>query len=464
MTAVKAVVRRRIVAYPAFRDRTEFSQFFAKCAFYISPILDAGSHIEVTCPRPWANGIAPGPDLDPDISRLLPPTLERTLFTEPTPRAELLGRLTSADVVLVWDQSVEADVVGRTAARCFVIDPATRTEGDSWIEAGYALASVPPQVRTLRAAHACALLAALQTQKAYVFGTGPSLSQAAAMSFDDGVSIVCNSAVRNQALLDHVRPKLIVAADPIFHAGCSSYASEFRLALTQAMQHTGATLIIQERDRHIYIAALPSELHDKIIAMPVANRVVPTFDFSERFSVTATKNVLTLFLLPVAFAIANDVGVLGCDGRPLAENRYFWKHDMASQFNDRMDAIQRVHPGFFSLSYDAYYALHCETVRRWIRAAEKRGRTVRSLTASHVPALQSRSFDRKLTTPLSWPDMVYFGWQCQVQFARRALQVTYGAALDRMRDHPRVIALMRLPIRLVRNGARALGLYQRGGA
>src|SRR5213076_14180 len=60
--------------------------------------------------------------------------------------------------------------------------------------------------------------------RAYVFGTGPSLARATEFDFSHGVRIVCNSIVRNPELLAHIRPHFIAASDFVFHFGPSRYA------------------------------------------------------------------------------------------------------------------------------------------------------------------------------------------------------------------------------------------------
>ena len=58
-------------------------------------------------------------------------------------------------------------------------------------------------------------------------------------------------------------------------------------------------------------------------------------------------NVFTFLMLPVAFALVDEVDVGGCDGRATTEN-YFWKHNPAIQYSDDLmrDAFA-AHPAFF---------------------------------------------------------------------------------------------------------------------
>ncbi|MDA8019803.1 MAG: hypothetical protein MPN21_20370, partial [Thermoanaerobaculia bacterium] len=113
-------------------------------------------------------------------------------------------------------------------------------------------------------------------------------------------------------------------------------------------------------------------------------------DLSETFELKSIDNVLTLLLLPIASTLAREVHVIGCDGRPLEEDQYFWSHNPKTQLGDLMDNIQAVHPGFFDLDYNDYYLKHCRNTERWMEAGEKIGRRYVSMVDSQVPALRRR--------------------------------------------------------------------------
>jgi hypothetical protein len=235
------------------------------------------------------------------------------------------------------------------------------------------------------------LVSQRRSRRCYIFGTGPNLSAVAGHDFSDGVAIACNSMVKNTALLDRLNPPLIVAGDPIFHAGPSIYAAEFRSHLYAAMERYGAYFLTNQRDYRIYHAHMPAHLRERLIGAPVEWGLRMNTNPTQRFVFTACPNILTLFLIPLAFALSEkEIAIAGCDGRPLADNSYFWKHDKSVQFNERMTDIQRAHPSFFDIDYDDYYFLHCETVSRWLQQAEREGRSVHNLTPSHIPALRDR--------------------------------------------------------------------------
>ena len=229
------------------------------------------------------------------------------------------------------------------------------------------------------------------SSRGYVFGMGPSLNEAANFDFTDGTSIVCNSIVKNTKLLDRIQPSILVCIDPIFHAGCSSYAAEFRNALCAALDRYDTYLVINFRDYHLFKTHLPSEFENRIVGIPFRPSKHPNLNLRESFHVTGTNNVLTALLLPLAVTLFETIHILGCDGRAVEENAYFWSHDKASQFNREMQAIQMAHPSFFNIDYDDYYFEHCHNLERWLSDAEKLGRQIENMTSSYIPALHKRS-------------------------------------------------------------------------
>lgn len=227
-------------------------------------------------------------------------------------------------------------------------------------------------------------------RKAYVFGTGPSLANVSHLDFSDGECYVANSMVKNRALLARLKPKALVAADPIFHAGCSAYAAEFRRQLIEALDEFGMYFFVPVRDYHIYRTVLPARQLERLICVPYDDKAPYNIDLGSRYYVNGTGNILTLFLLPLAATFHDEISVLGCDGRPRSENKYFWSHDPASQFGDLMQTAMVAHPAFFAIDYDDYYDEHLQTLAHAVDVIEQSGKRLVSLTPSHIPALAIR--------------------------------------------------------------------------
>jgi hypothetical protein len=94
-------------------------------------------------------------------------------------------------------------------------------------------------------------------------------------------------------------------------------------------------------------------------------------------------------MLPVASTLADEVFILGCDGR-VPTDAAFWSHHQASQYGDLMRTVNQTHPGFFEVDYVDYYARYCSHVAQVIAAGEALGKRYASVVPSYVPALADR--------------------------------------------------------------------------
>lgn len=240
-------------------------------------------------------------------------------------------------------------------------------------------------------------LPGLLSHRIYLFGTGPNFENIKNHDFSDGLVIACNSMVINEEIINNLNPKLFVIADPIFHAGPSSYASSFRTAFLKVLQKKNFPIIVPLRDYHIYSSCFPQDIVERIIPIsfypPTESNNKPVTNLFKNNHVTTTSNILTLFQLPLASTLGNEIYISGCDGRPITQNNYFWSHNKSVQINDKMSEIQKAHPAFFNISYDDYYLTHIETLEKWITEIEQQGKKVYNLTPSYIPALQNRTID-----------------------------------------------------------------------
>ena len=402
----------RLFLHPAVERQEIFDDLASRLAWYFGPVRDRLDAIHIALGRDVEAAAIPPDTFDPTVTTWVqavrglikpsPASGADALLEDMDPERDLLLRWTVAEP----PSGDMAAAINRMRAngRFYEIDAgATRMEGSFllWAVANNLMDSGPvlEQSRQRLKAFVDQLP---QRDVAYVFGTGPSLSgYVASRDFSDGLCIASNSMVKNRELLEALKPVAIVAGDPLFHAGVSRYAAEFRRNLVRALETTGAMFFAPLRDYHIHAANLPEHLRDRLIALPFDAKEPYNPDLTEALYVNPKANVLTLFLLPLASTLAQEVRIVGCDGRPLAQDQYFWKHDKAAQFNNEMDNIQRVHPAFFVRDYNDYYIEHCETVESSVRALEAAGRTVRAMTPSYVPALAERYSD-----PLAGDDRV----------------------------------------------------------
>ena len=227
------------------------------------------------------------------------------------------------------------------------------------------------------------------SDRAFVFGTGPSLQEAFKLDFrGDELTIVCNSSVKDQAFLDHVRPKILTFADQAFHFGLSDYAATFRRDVISVLHKYQCKCIVPQ-ERALLLALHYPEITDFLIAMPLGSQL--NFPTPEVLFVETTENIMSLFMVPVASALANTVYFCGADGRAPQE-RYFWQYADPAQYQSLLHTVAEWHPSFFRDRHiETYYKKHCQTLERQLAYGEERGVCYVSLTQSYIPALSRRS-------------------------------------------------------------------------
>lgn len=399
---------RRLILHPRVETQPELDDLLARCAWYFNPFLDRVDEIRVTVAPGLTFSAAPPEMFDhevaPRLRELRPRVRLVTAGTDPG-EAPLAEGDPASDAVLVWrvtppeqrSSGLATQIARyRSRGRYFEVDPlATRMEGSHYLWAGARLFTDEAAVLAASRERLAAFARSLPDLKAaYVFGTGPSLSGfVEGHDFSDGVCLAANSMVDNPELLARLKPRAIVAGDPLFHAGCSRYAGHFRRRLVEAMESTGAWFFTPLRDHHIHAAYLPPHLRERLVAVPFDAKKPYNVALDQDLYVNPKANILTLLLLPLAGTFFEEVRVVGCDGRPVDEDTYFWKHDRKAQINEQMDNIKLVHPAFFDIDYNDYYAEHCQTVALAVSTLEAAGRKVVTLTPSYVPALAERYRD-----------------------------------------------------------------------
>ncbi|MBC6406178.1 MAG: hypothetical protein GDA41_10760 [Rhodospirillales bacterium] len=403
---------KTILLYPAFSDASQSSSVFARLYWYFAPY---NRHIEAI------RVSAPFPEITVDLPYFIdkaaiasPASLEtqnkvQILQTDMS-QQDWIQAIDAADIVLLWQlpESTESDpfvslgnmqkIFGHK--KVFAVDEVRLNNSSSnMMLAALSLISDQEELLADSKRKLKTFKERITLPAGYVFGTGPSLEEARRYDYSDGHTIVCNSIVKNTPLLDKLNPIALMAGDPIFHAGPSTYASAFRKHLIDSMQDRDFHVFVPWRDYAIYLTYLPKDLHERIIGVPLQVGDAYNLNIEKKFAVLALPNVLTLLLLPIAATFFDHVGISGCDGRPLSQDSYFWGHHKASQFGDQMEAIQLAHPGFFSISYNDYYMTHCAEVERLCHEMECLGKSVEAVTASFIPALRKRGAAEPMQPP-----------------------------------------------------------------
>ena len=301
--------------------------------------------------------------------------------------------LADADIILVWDASaLRFTPILRRLGRVRIVDSEfySTTECSSYL-------NLPRFARTQQ--HDQQSVERFQmlldeysgAQDAYVFATGPSLDTVFEMNIPKhAVKVVCNSIVRNDDLLDHIQPDVLTFADPVFHFGPSEYAAQFRSDAVRAISKYNCWCIVNTPGDVLLQTQFP-EIADRIIGIP-GDSTLSNFHFPrpDELYVRSTGNIMTLFMLPIASTLVDQIHVFGADGREKDES-YFWKHSSIAQYDGLMNSVVQTHPSFFrDRVYADYYDEHIELLRELIEFGETRGKRYDSLTPSYVPVLHER--------------------------------------------------------------------------
>jgi hypothetical protein len=230
--------------------------------------------------------------------------------------------------------------------------------------------------------------------KAFLFLSGPSINEAYKHDFSAGVKIICNSIIKDRDLMKHIQPDILVFADPVFHLGPSKYADKFRELMIEAVIEHDMSVVVPENYLPLLVTHYPV-LTERIIGVKTLASTKFVFPAADNLAVKATDNILTLFMLPFASALSQEIYLIGSDGRQKSEN-YFWKHNERVQFNDLMETVFNTHPSFFrDRVYTDYYDHHCRLMEELMTYGESYGLKYFSLTYSYIPAVQKR-FNQEL--------------------------------------------------------------------
>jgi glycosyltransferase involved in cell wall biosynthesis/Flp pilus assembly protein TadD/uncharacterized Rossmann fold enzyme len=388
-----------LIYLPGFNQVKNFVDQYWRMIWYFKPVIDKIDciHVGVSCNIP--ENICVPDYLDPAIKNLEKFVAPKLQFFDSNDSNQWDVRFKNSTITMVWNEkyndnipSVEIYKSYKGRIKTLSVDKnCNRYEGSYYLSVSRDLNPFVEQDLEICKNKFQKMVGLLNAfNKCYIFGTGPSLEEAFDHDFSDGIVIACNSMVKNKPLLKHLNPSIIVIADPIFHAGCSSYAGEFRNYLCNALDSYNAFLIVPFRDYKLYLGNLDEKYHDRIIGLPFEHLERVNLDILKKYVVKTTSNVLTLFLIPIASTLSKEVHIMGCDGRKIEENNYFWTHHKDSQINEQMGNIKIAHPAFFKIDYNDYYLEHCETLENWLSTGESKGISYFNMTPSYIPAMQKR--------------------------------------------------------------------------
>jgi len=231
----------------------------------------------------------------------------------------------------------------------------------------------------------------INKNKAYCFVTGPSFDRYKEFNYEENsFKVICNSTVKNDEFLEYIgKPDLLVFADPVFHFSPSEYSAAFRDEVIKVFNKYKCFIMVPDYTKALLLSHYP-ELSDYLIGMK-HNKGDYNFPAIDKFWIKSSANILTLYMLPVASAVSEEINIIGADGRN-PDEKYFWHHSKSAQFADLMQTVFETHPSFFrDRDYKEYYEEHCKFLNDLIEYGESKGEKYYSLTKSYIPVLAKRA-------------------------------------------------------------------------
>jgi hypothetical protein len=380
---------RSILFYPRVETESRLGSILSRLGWYITPGSEADLDIHILTRSGLSLHDAELPEC------LAEHSAERLSIELHNDRQKIADIAREVDRILLHDAAARTSrITLRNLSKVTILDPEYYSE----IEPG----------NWLRVSEACRVSSEDQsssnfkrleerfanTEKAFVFATGPSLDDAYEYEFpDDSLKIICNSIVKDDELLEHIDPDVLTFADPVFHFGPNRYAHTFREDAVKTLREYDCSAVVPARDRSLLTGHHP-DLKPQTIGLNTIEEPTPVFPTSDRLEVVGTGNIMTLFMLPVASALADSVYILGADGREENES-YFWEHNDSAQYDDElMNSVADAHPSFFrDRIYEDYYDKHVGVLTDMIEFGERRGKEYNTLTHSYVPCLSNRRCD-----------------------------------------------------------------------
>ena len=348
-------------------------------------------------------------DFNSDIDSLVPPDISRLLVEnnfdivyKQTKDVDIaLSEIGNCQACLIYDENFYRKnhlCLKKITKKFYYCDPVkTRQEGSNFIQASLDLLPNKDKANNekISLSKFIKFKSSIESkvfEQATILATGPSVSNFKEYDYTGSLNIYCNSTILDHELLKTAPPNILTFADPIFHFGVSEYASSFRSSCKKFLESYSDCVIIIPIKYYALALSLFPDYKERIIGIPFTKHKPINFEISEKnFYTYTTSNILTLSLLPVATTFAKRVRLIGCDGRKVSDDSYFWNHGSSVQINDKMKAIQKAHPGFFNIDYNEYYFEHCHNLSRMLLLAEEQGWKFSHLGPSFIPALESRA-------------------------------------------------------------------------
>ncbi len=427
------------VVLPSFRQKEKLDDFLARAAWFFPQTgierLTVFVSKRLLADYQWQLPQGFDPSIERERFARLSKVLDLVEVTGPEPEAFEQQQALVGAASLIYYYDIHARELWNSAPRRalteeklqFSVDPKKeKNEAALYLEAAPKLIRWPASL--IEENHKAFLATGLfdkSYDRSIILATGPSISDYRRFDIEGAMVIACNSIIKSREIMDRARPQILVFADPIFHYGPSVYAAKFRYDLERALERYDFTIVTPLKYYATLLDTVPSA-RGRAVAVPFERNCGVVMDLQSEFRTQTTDNILTLLMLPLAYTFSDKVLVFGCDGRPEEDNTYFWKHQNAVQYADKMDNIKTIHSSFFVMDYDDYYTRHQEKTERFVQMAESLGKSFQSGGFSYIPAMRKRGTEAYILKQ---------GVSAGGQRSQKAMIVDLGGGDDRDRLH-----------------------------
>ena len=383
------------------QTREEYADIIARISWYFLPVIGQISNIEFFLSNNSIEKIPSKHDIPnyfrksakTQISKILPKIVVH-ICSDNLWKRTLSEKIYSEDVsnlILIFDETkfpkIEASGKKLLAKVTSVDKEGMFYETSNYLYYLYSLSETIKRAETYK--HRLSQLKnKYRWGKILLVGSGPSIEKFPFEKYSEYEAIPVNSIVKNKNLLGKIKPKIIIASDPVYHSGPSRYAEKFREALVSAMREFGSFFIFPLRDAEIYEYYLPDEFKEKLIGIPFNYSGNLNYNFLHSFSVNATENVLTNLQIPISAFLSDDISMVGYDGRGNVVGDKLWNYSNESQFNEEIDTLMQCHPSFFRRDNEKYLKKHDAVLGQYFLELNRQ-KKIKSLTKSDFSAINA---------------------------------------------------------------------------
>jgi hypothetical protein len=221
-----------------------------------------------------------------------------------------------------------------------------------------------------------------------VLGNGPSAHLALREEFADCDFIVCNTAIKSDALLRR-RVVALCVADAAYFSAPHDYARALQARMREVVTARDVSLYLDAEQEELWRHRVPNLRPDRVFPV-LFNPYIPyQSDFRAGRIQKNGYSVFTALLLPVAATYYRKIHLVGFDGKSPELKHYFWKHNDEFQYTDLLPSVKTVEPGFFvQKDFDAYNRANADSIAEALACVQAQGVELVMSHPSFIPPLQ----------------------------------------------------------------------------